>query len=349
MMTGMFSIDPPKSLVPIVLAGGTGTRLWPLSREGYPKQFLVLQGNQSLLQQAALRLQDFGAACVGDVTSSFELQAPIVVGNEKHRFLILDQLREVDCQPAAVLLEPTGRNTAPAVTLAALQAIRAHSDAVLVVTPADQTVTDTTAFTRALQQASAAAVGGALVILGIPPNRPETGYGYIQAEASIDSGKPAPVRRFIEKPDAETAARFLVEGGYSWNGDIFVLLASTWLAALEGFRPDILAATRSAFEARREDGVFVRPDATAFSAVPDESVDYAVLQQCPGSDFEVLMVPLDAGWSDLGAWDAVWAVGQKDNAENVTHGDVLLLSEVQSGSYLGENDIVRFEVSYGRA
>jgi mannose-1-phosphate guanylyltransferase/mannose-6-phosphate isomerase len=316
-------------LQPVIMAGGSGTRLWPLSRAGYPKQFLVLHGNESLLQQAAQRLSAMGggqgASHAGGAEEEGLIRAPIVVGNEAHRFMILDQLREVGCLPSAVLLEPEGRNTAPAVTLAALQATLDGSDPVLVVTPADQTVTQPAAFTAALERAAAQAADGAVVILGITPDRPETGYGYIQAGALGATGADAaPVIRFVEKPDAATAAAYLTEGGYSWNGGIFVLRASTWLKALERFRPDILAATRKAFAARREDEVFVRPDAEAFAAVPAESVDYAVLEKCPGSGADIRMVPLDAGWNDLGAWDAVWQVAPQDAQGNAATGDVLL-------------------------
>jgi mannose-1-phosphate guanylyltransferase/mannose-6-phosphate isomerase len=337
------------------MAGGSGTRLWPLSRSGYPKQFLVLQGNTSLLQQAAQRLAALGqagASAGGGRAAGFGLEvAPaIVVGNEEHRFLILDQLREVQCTPSALVLEPAGRNTAPAVTLAALQAIQGGADPVLVVTPADQTVTNPDAFTEALERAANEAAKGAVVILGITPDRPETGYGYIQAAPLPPTGlekshslqasaavasdgsnteritrQPAlPVQRFVEKPDAATAAAYLAEGGYFWNGGIFVLRASTWLQALERFRPDILAATRTAFEARSTDALFVRPDQAAFEAVPAESVDYAVLENCPGSGIDIRMVPLDAGWNDLGAWDAVWQVAPQDAQGNATTGDVLL-------------------------
>jgi mannose-1-phosphate guanylyltransferase/mannose-6-phosphate isomerase len=304
---------------PVIMAGGSGTRLWPLSRAGYPKQFLVLQGNESLLQQAALRLAALSGAA-----------APIVVGNEEHRFLILDQLREARCTPSAVVLEPVGRNTAPAVTLAALKATQDGADPVLVITPADQTVTDPAAFTAALERAASEAADGAVVILGITPDRPETGYGYIQAGAAPAAGKSAntppahPVQRFVEKPDLATATAYLAEGGYFWNGGIFVLRASTWLAALERFRPDILAATRAAFEARSTDALFVRPGKAAFEAVPAESVDYAVLEKCPGSGVDIRMVPLDAGWNDLGAWDAVWQVAGKDAQGNAATGDVML-------------------------
>ena len=300
---------------PVIMAGGSGTRLWPLSRAGYPKQFLVLSGNSSLFQQAVARLQ-------GLQTADIAVAAPCIVGNEEHRFLVLDQLRELQVDPAAVLLEPVGRNTAPAVTLAALAAQEAGQDPVLVVTPADQTVTDEPAFTAALQRAVRTAADGAIVILGITPDRPETGYGYIKV---ADGGGDAPaVARFVEKPDAATAARYLAEGGYFWNAGMFVLKASTWLAALQAFRPDIASATRTAWAVRATDAKFVRPGKAEFGAVPSESVDYAVMERCPGSAFAIRMVALDAGWNDLGAWDAVWQVAPKDAAGNATVGDAIV-------------------------
>jgi len=299
---------------PVVMAGGSGTRLWPLSRAGYPKQFLVLSGNQSLFQQAVERL-----AALADDTLA--VQAPLVVGNEEHRFLILDQLRELPVPPADVVLEPCGRNTAPAVTLAALQAMSTGGDPVLVVTPADQTVTDPAAFTKALRRAVHRAAAGDVVVLGIAPDRPETGYGYIQAAGAADA---LTVARFVEKPSLEKAQAYLAEGGYFWNAGIFVLRASTWLKALGQFRPDILRATQAAFAGAQRDGAFVRPDKAAFAAVPSESVDYAVMEACPGSAFPLAMEPLQAGWNDLGAWEAVWQVGDKDAAGNVARGDALL-------------------------
>jgi mannose-1-phosphate guanylyltransferase/mannose-6-phosphate isomerase len=267
------------------------------------------------------------------------------VGNEEHRFLILDQLREARCTPSAVLLEPAGRNTAPAVTLAALQATQGGADPVLVITPADQTVTDPAAFTAALERATHEAAEGAVVILGITPDRPETGYGYIQAGELAPPGAAPNPSGPSAAPDPRLKAR-----------------------PVQRFRPDILAATRTAFEARSTDALFVRPDKVAFEAVPAESVDYAVLEKCPGSGVDIRMVPLDAGWNDLGAWDAVWQVTGKDDQGNAATGDVLLhdsqrtlvhrlanpgkvwleIIEVQSGSYLGEDDIVRFEDTYGR-
>ena len=302
-------------ITPVILCGGSGTRLWPLSRAGFPKQFLVLSGTNSLFQQAVERLQGVGA-------SDMALGETLVVTNEEHRFLALDQLRELKGTSATLLLEPVARNTAPALTLAALHATAQGEDPILVVTPADQTITDSAAFTAALRTSVQAAADGSIVILGITPNKPETGYGYIKAGASAPTIYP--VEAFAEKPDAETAQRYLKEGGYYWNAGMFVLRASTWLKALAQFRPDIAQATRDAWAGKTEDAPFIRPSKAAFAAVPSESIDYAVMEHCPGSAIPIRMVPLDAGWSDLGAWDAVWQVGQPDAQGNVTRGDVLL-------------------------
>ena len=298
---------------PIIMAGGSGTRLWPLSRAGYPKQFLVLSGNTSLFQQAASRLAGLG----GD---GIQLNGPAIVGNEEHRFLILDQLRETGLEPSGVLLEPLGRNTAPALTLAALHALESGADPVLVVTPADQTVTDGPAFTAALRDAIRQAAEGAIVILGITPDRAETGYGYIRAVS--DAGG-LQVSQFVEKPDAATAERYVAEGNYLWNSGMFVLRASVWIRALERFRPDIAAATAAAWAVRQIDAKFIRPGKTEFAAVPSESVDYAVMEHCPGSDIALRMLALDAGWNDLGAWEAVWQVAAKDAAGNAFSGDAI--------------------------
>jgi len=300
---------------PVIMAGGSGTRLWPLSRAGFPKQFLVLAGNSSLFQQAASRLQGLGG-------EGMTVGAPLIVGNEEHRFLVLDQLRELGLEPSAALLEPVGRNTAPALTLAALQALEGGQDPVLVMTAADQTVTDEAAFTTAVRQAVAVAADGAIAILGIQPDRPETGYGYILARP--DGSSAQPVERFVEKPDLATAQRYLAEGGYYWNAGMFVLRASSWMAALERFRPDIAQATRAAWAARKTDARFVRPGKAEFAAVPAESVDYAVMEKCPNTGIDIRMVALDAGWNDLGAWDAVWQVSPKDAEGNATVGDAIV-------------------------
>jgi mannose-1-phosphate guanylyltransferase / mannose-6-phosphate isomerase len=299
------------------MAGGSGTRLWPMSRSTYPKQFLALDGGESLLQQAVRRL----AALGGDDT---QVVAPVLIGNEEHRFLLVDQLAEIGMTASAVVLEPVGRNTAPALTLAALQAQSGGTDPVLVVSPADQTVTDSAAFVKTLQKACVLAEAGAVVILGIQPQRPETGFGYIQAASAATVGGAQQVERFVEKPDAATAQRYVDAGNFYWNSGLFVLKASVWLDALARFRPDILDATRAAFADSRKDGVFVRPDKAAFAAVPAESVDYAVMEKLPGSNPALQMLPLDAGWNDLGAWDAVWQVTAKDGNGNATQGDVIL-------------------------
>jgi mannose-1-phosphate guanylyltransferase / mannose-6-phosphate isomerase len=309
-------------ITPVILCGGSGTRLWPLSRAGFPKQFLSLTGNESLFQQAAQRLVALGA-------DDIQVAKPLIVTGEEHRFLAAEQLREVGIEIGTALLEPVGRNTAPGLILAALAAQQNGTDPVLVVTPADQTVANSADFTLAMQQAVRVAEQGSIVILGITPDRPETGYGYIQTSPSLRGEAEAihPVQRFVEKPDSSTAQQYLAEGGYYWNAGMFVLKVSVWLKAMEQFRPDILQATQAAWEARRTDAnpatPFVRPGKAEFTAIPSESIDYAVMERCPGSAFPIQMVPLDAGWSDLGAWDAVWNVLPKDEHGNAHVGDVL--------------------------
>lgn len=314
----MMSTNP---IQPVVLCGGSGTRLWPLSRSGFPKQFLCLVGNDSLFQQSIKRLLGGGES--NDAPSS-----PYIVCNEEHRFLAQEQLRELGVNNATFLLEPVGRNTAPALTLAALAARDAGTDPVLVVTPADQAITDDDAFHVAMHRAVESALEGNIVTLGITPDRPETGYGYIKVATSDETV--AAVERFVEKPDRETAQAYLNEGGYYWNAGLFVLKASVWLAALESFRPDILQATVNSWTGKRVDGAFIRSDSEAFAAIPNESIDYAVMEKCPGSGFPIKMLPLDAGWSDLGAWDAVWSVSPKDDKGNALIGDVLITESSNS-------------------
>jgi mannose-1-phosphate guanylyltransferase/mannose-6-phosphate isomerase len=307
---------------PVILCGGSGTRLWPLSRSGFPKQFLCLTGTDSLFQQAAQRLMGLTAPGV-------EVAQPIIVTGEEHRFLAVEQLREAGIPLGAALLEPVGCNTAPALTLAALAAMQNGQDPVLAVTPADQTVANPAAFTQAMHRAIAQAEQGSIVILGVTPTHPETGYGYIQTALSLRGEAEAihPVQRFVEKPNLATAKQYLTEGGYYWNAGMFVLKASVWLKALEQFRPDILQATQKAWAARTADAntstPFIRPGKAEFAATPPESIDYAVMEHCPGSTHPISMVPLDAGWSDLGAWDAVWNVLPKDEHGNAHVGDVL--------------------------
>jgi len=324
---------------PIVLCGGSGTRLWPLSRASFPKQFLVLSGDdsdKSLFQQAIERINSIG-------TSEVRVGQTLVVTNEDHRFLVLDQLRELPNIHATLLLEPSGRNTAPALTLAALQAIAETNDPILVITPADQTVKNGVAFTKALQDCIQVIASDddrkTIVILGIAPTEPETGYGYIQRTDKVGPFGEYSVNKFVEKPNAIVAQSYLENGHYFWNCGMFVLRASTWLAALTEFRPDIFDVTNKAWEAKTIDQAgevaFVRPDKMLFNAIPSESIDYAVIEKCPSSQFSVKMVELNAGWNDLGAWDAVWQVGKQDQEGNVVSGDTLLTDSKNSLVFAG--------------
>jgi mannose-1-phosphate guanylyltransferase/mannose-6-phosphate isomerase len=321
-------------VIPVILCGGSGTRLWPLSRSGFPKQFLVLSGDgssQSLFQQAVQRIHAVAS-------TKTELGNTLVVTNEDHRFLVLDQLRELKAIDATLLLEPIGRNTAPALTLAAYcaQQLSQDQDPILVIAPADQTIQNGKAFTKALQDCIAVVEGTekTIAILGITPTAPETGYGYIQRSGSKDQNSAFVVDRFVEKPDSKTAQEYLVHGSYLWNSGMFVLKVSTWLAALEAFRPDIAKASAKAWQTKSEDssgGIsFIRPGKEEFKSIPSESIDYAVIEKCPHSQFSIKMVELDAGWNDLGAWDAVWQVGRQDAEGNVTSGDTLLVNSTNS-------------------
>ena len=324
-------------VAPVILCGGSGTRLWPLSRSSFPKQFLVLSGdgsNQSLFQQAIARINAIGSPQI-------ELAPTLIVTNEEHRFLALDQLRELKGVDATLLLEPLGRNTAPALSLAALQALDNEVedlDPILVITPADQTVQNQAAFVKALQDCVAVVAEDqskkTIAILGITPTAPETGYGYIQRDSAKGKNNEFTVAQFVEKPDAKTAQAYLADGNYLWNSGMFVLRASTWLAALGEYRPDIAKATEAAWKNKVLDQsgevAFVRPDKVLFTAVPSESIDYAVIEKCTAGTYSVKMVELDAGWNDLGAWDAVWQVGKQDAAGNVTSGDALLANTKNS-------------------
>jgi mannose-1-phosphate guanylyltransferase/mannose-6-phosphate isomerase len=280
----------------------------------------------SLFQQAIERINAIA-------NPQIKLGSTFIVTNEDHRFLALDQLRELQDLHASLLLEPLGRNTAPALTLAALQAKDIHSDdPILVITPADQTVKNSAAFIKALQDCVAVVAedleSRTVAILGITPSSPETGYGYIKRGGSQGAHNEFLVDRFIEKPDANTASAYIQDGGYLWNSGIFVLRASTWIAALKEFRPDIFSSTDAAWQAKTIDQagkvVFMRPNKDLFDRIPSESIDYAVIEKCPGSHYQVKMVELDAGWNDLGSWEAVWQVGKQDKQGNVTSGDTLL-------------------------
>lgn len=304
-------------VTPVILCGGSGTRLWPLSRAGFPKQFLCVTGEETLFQQAVNRFAQIGS-------ESIALSTHLFVTGEEHRFLVTEQLREVGIRQFQMLLEPVGRNTAPALTLAALEAQTTGKDPVLVVTPADQTVAHSEAFNRAMTSAIKEAASGSVVLLGVTPDGPETGFGYIQAKVS--KNEIFEVTRFVEKPDAITAQSYLEAGGYYWNAGIFVLRSSVWLEALNKFRPDILLATRKAWNRRNTDGHFIRPNLEEFKAVSAESIDYAVMEPSAKSGIEIKMVPLKAGWSDLGSWESVWQAREKDAQGNVQVGDVLSIN-----------------------
>jgi len=295
------------NLIPVILSGGSGTRLWPLSREGHPKQFLALAGEHSMLQATWMRVAELAG-----------VRAPLVVTNEAHRFMVAEQLRQIDCAPAAILLEPVGRNTAPAIAAAALAATADGDDPLLLVLPSDHVVTKTAAFHAAVREAAAAAADGSLVTFGIVPTGPETGYGYIEAATGEGVRK---VEGFVEKPDAATAQRYVGHGGYFWNSGMFVFRASRYLQELSRHRPDILAACRAAFAEAKRDADFLRLDRAAFEACPSDSIDYAVMEKTDSAR----VLPVDIGWSDVGSWTALWEVTQQDGDGNALRGDVMTL------------------------
>ncbi len=322
-------------LQPVLLSGGSGTRLWPLSREAYPKQFLPLAGEETMLQATWSRVAPLAHA------------RPIVVAGEDHRFLVAEQLRQAGAPAPAIVLEPAGRNTAPAIAAAALQAQQeagAGGDPLLLVLPSDHVVRDVEAFRRAVLAATPAAAAGALVTFGIVPTAPETGFGYIQADPGAAGVRK--VLRFVEKPDAATAQRYLDAGGYYWNSGMFLFRASRYLAELGRFRPDILEGARAAFAAARRDGDFVRLDAAAFEATPAESIDYAVMERTDAA----MVLPVDIGWNDVGSWSALWDVAERDADGNARHGDVVAVDSRNSYAYarrlvalVGVDDIVVVE------
>ena len=311
---------------PVILCGGSGTRLWPLSRMDLPKQFLSLFGTETLFQQAVKRANRLGC---DDIT----LDEIIIVTNEKHGLYVQDQLRVVKSVKSTLLLESKGRNTAPALTLAAFQALLSDDDPILVVAAADHVVLNQDSFTNALQKCIQMVSSGTILTLGIVPDRAETGYGYIKYRPDTDSKGEYIVDSFIEKPDLKTARQYVDTGEYVWNSGIFVIKANVWLDALNRFRPDILDMTKQAWCGRSTNSSIVRPDEALFSAVPSESIDYAVMEKCPSSDIPVRMIPLNAGWSDLGGWEAFWLIGEKDSDGNVVHGDSIISNTTGSFVY----------------
>jgi mannose-1-phosphate guanylyltransferase/mannose-6-phosphate isomerase len=318
-------------LVPVILSGGSGTRLWPLSRDNQPKQLLALGGPRTMLQETARRLDGFPAEEGG-------CGPIIVVCNTEHRFMAAEQLRAAGVLDARIVLEPAGRNTAPALALAALAAQVEGADPILLVMPADHVVTDRPAFQAAIAAGLPAARGGALVTFGIVPSSPETGYGYIRVGGRRDDGA-SKIAGFVEKPDLERACAYLASGDYLWNSGLFMMRASVWLKALAALTPEMSVACHAAFAAAKQDLDFIRIDPESFAACPADSIDYAVMEKLaerPELGIEGVVVRMSAGWSDVGAWDALWAVMGKDEAGNACHGDTVLEGCTNSLVYGGE-------------
>ena len=336
-------------IIPVILSGGSGTRLWPLSREQYPKQLLNLVGEHSMIQATALRLKAV------DLMDGETVAPPIMVGNEEYRFLMAEQMRQIGILKFPLILEPCGRNTAPALTLAAHMAQLDDPDAIMVVMPADHIIQDEQAFRDAIRQGVKLAKTGKLVTFGILPTAPDTGYGYIRL-GQHQGDQAFLVAEFVEKPELATAEQYLASGDFLWNGGIFALKASVWLAKIQQCRPDIAAATLQAFNHRTQDNDFIRPDPEHFKACPSESIDYAVMEKLASvasNTAEVVVVPLAANWSDVGAWDALWEIGDKDPQGNVLMGDViavdttdtLVLSSKRLVACVGLSDLIVVETS----
>ena len=344
------------SLQPVILSGGSGTRLWPLSREAYPKQFLPLTSQRTMLQETVRRLDGLTEE---HPRQALHVLAPIVVCNEAHRFLVAEQLRLLEREAASIILEPVGRNTAPALTLAALAAASGGDDPVLLVMPADHTIADEPAFRTAVADGCTLAEQGAVITFGVVPSKPETGYGYIQqgsAHADADlHGHAYRLHAFVEKPDLETAQRYLVSGEYLWNSGIFMLRASVWLELIGRFRPDIMRAVELAIAEGRRDDAFTRLDAEQFKTCPSDSIDYAVMERLSGDDavaeHPALVLPLNVGWSDVGAWSALWEVRTQDEAGNVLDGDAfihdssnnLVIAQQRMVAAVGVNNLIIVE------
>ncbi|MFP4107785.1 MAG: mannose-1-phosphate guanylyltransferase/mannose-6-phosphate isomerase [Desulfonatronovibrio sp.] len=308
--------------LPIIMAGGSGTRLWPMSRKLYPKQYLPLSGEMSMLQETVQRL------------SGLPAQKPLLICNEEHRFLAAEQLRQLDMEDVTILLEPEGRNTAPAIALAALQATRNAEDPVLLILAADHVITDVSDFHQSILMAQVLAEDGWLTAFGIVPSSAQTGYGYIQRGKPLgDSG--FAVKQFVEKPDAHTAGRYLASGEYYWNSGMFMFKARTYLRELERFQPEILDACTAAIKNTAKDMHFLRVDKKAFMACPSDSIDYAVMEKTD----KAAMVPLDAGWCDVGSWSTLWEISEGDENNNVLKGDVLV-SDTRKSLVMADSRLV---------
>ena len=311
-------------IIPVILCGGSGTRLWPLSRKSYPKQLLALTGEQTLLQQTVLRLA--GLSDVG---------TPIVICNEDHRFLVAEQLRAVMDEPCTIILEPVGRNTCPAVAVAALHGLAVADDVSLLVLPADHLIANVAVFLDAVLSADRYATDQKLVTFGIKPTSPETGYGYIKAGAKCDDGAGHDIDCFVEKPDLPTATKYVDSGEYLWNSGMFLFQAKAFLDELAEFNPEMVQQCQQAYDKSQRDLDFLRLDKDSFAKCPDDSIDYAVMEKTKNG----VVVAIDPGWNDIGSWSALWDVGQQDEEGNVTSGDVISYGTRNSYIY-AENRLV---------
>ncbi len=341
------------NIQPVILSGGSGTRLWPLSREHYPKQLIALYGNHSLLQETLLRLNGLDKK-----SADVQVRPPLIVSNEEHRFLVAEQLRQVGCSFEKIILEPVGRNTAPALTLAALAATRGGQDPLLLVMPADHVIQNVDAFQHTLLTGAQLAENAYLVTFGIVPCSPEIGYGYIMKGAALN-GDATTIARFVEKPDIATAEQYLQSGQYLWNSGMFMVRASLWLKAINLHQPTIATASKAAFDAGSEDVDFYRVDKQLFSDCPSDSIDYAVMEKIVTTEtdgantIKGAMVPLDAAWSDVGSWASLWEVSPHDEVGNVIKGDVytlatknsLLISEHRILATAGLEDMIVIETA----
>lgn len=311
-------------VIPVILAGGSGTRLWPLSRELHPKQLIGLVDEHTMLQNTVLRLSGFE-----------EMGRPIVICNENHRFMVAEQLRSIGVEPLSIILEPVGRNTAPALAAAAFKAQEVDEDPTLVVLPADHTILHPDKLYDAMRLGGGLAESGRLITFGIVPEAPETGYGYIRKGAPLNGGDAVAIERFVEKPDLETAEAYVASGDYCWNSGMFMFGCSVVLGELERFAPAIVSCCREAVEKGTRDLDFFRLDCEAFSACPADSIDYAVMEKTDKG----AMVSLSAGWNDVGSWDAIWQIGEKDENGNVVKGDVVT-HDVSSSLLQGESRMI---------
>lgn len=304
-------------IIPVILSGGSGTRLWPLSRALRPKQLLCMVSNHTMIQDTITRLSGIT-----------DLSDPIIVCNEEHRFTIAEQMREIDINPSAIILEPFGKNTAPAVAIAALQSQKEAKDPVLLILPADHVIGDVAAFHSVVETGYQAALDGKLVTFGIVPNAPETGYGYIKAGSKQNDEQVFCVDKFVEKPDAETAKSYINDGSYYWNSGMFMVRASTYLQELKSHNSEMFECSKESLISATIDMDFIRLDSNVFEKCPADSIDYAVMEKTSSAS----VIPVDMEWNDIGSWSALWEVGVSDENGNVIHGDVVL--EDTNDSYI---------------